>query len=60
MDPFDRLLINHRTRTFPQLFHCLKMHLFALLSLFTDEMANFPTHSYTSASEIANISLPES
>ena len=33
------------------------MHLLALLSLFTDEMANFPTHSYTSASEIANISF---
>ena len=49
--------INHKTRTFSQLFHCIKMHLLALWSLFTDEMANFPTHSYTSASEIANISF---
>ena len=49
--------INHKTRTFSQLFHGIKMHLLALLSLFTDEMANFPTHSYTSASEIANISF---
>ena len=53
---FNISWINHKTRTFSQLFHCLKMHLLALLSLFTDEMTCFPTHSYTSASEIANIS----
>ena len=49
--------INHKTRTFSQLFHCVKMHLLALLSLFTDEMAYFPTHSYTSTSEIPKISF---
>ena len=54
---FNISWINHKTRTFSQLFHCIKMHLLALLSLFTDEMAYFPTHSYTSTSEIHNISF---
>ena len=54
---FNISWINHKTRTFSQLFHCLKMHLLALLSLFTDEMTYFATHSYTSTSEIHNISF---
>ena len=54
---FNISWINHKTRTFSQLFHCLKMHLLALLSLFTDEMTCLPTHSYTSTSEIPNISF---
>ena len=54
---FNISWINHKTRTFSQLFHCIKMHLLALLSLFTDKMAYFPTHSYTSTSEIPKISF---
>ena len=38
--------INHRTISFSRLFHSHKMHLLALLGLFTDRNDRFPTLSY--------------
>ena len=47
-----KIWIDHKTRTFCQLFHSYKVHLLALLGLLTTKMTDFPTLSHSSTNEI--------
>ena len=51
-----KVLIKHKTRTFSRLFHSNKMHLIAVLGLFTIQVTDFLKLSYTSASQITTLS----
>ena len=54
-DTVFKIRINHKTRTFSRIFHGHKMLLWALLSLLTTEMTDFPTLSYTSTNVILTL-----
>ena len=54
-DTVFKIRINHKTRTFSRHFHDHKMLLWALLSLLTTEMTDFPTLSYTSTNVILTL-----
>ena len=47
-----KIWIDHKTRTFCQLFQSYKVHLLALLGLWQTKMTDFPTLSYSSTNEI--------